>query len=342
MLRAFHATLNSLPANLTRAGLLLITVTIIGTAGYMIIEGWSLLDAVYMTVIVLTTIGFEETHTLDDPGRIFTIFLAVFGVGAIFYTVVSAFQFVLEGELGNILGVHHMKSQIESLRNHYILCGFGRVGEEVARQFVSRKVPFVVIENTPEAVQRAQQRGYPLLIGDATTDEMLRQAGIERATGLLAASDSDAGNTFITLTAKALNPTILVIARAAYPDSTPRMQRAGADRVFSPYVTAGRQMANSAMQPMMVEFIDTLAVQTGGPIIAELDISAGSELPGRSVHDLLHECPTITVLGLRRQSHDVMVGPPADTRLEAGDRLILLGEKDDLDRLQLGSQRDAS
>lgn len=342
MLRAFRATLNSLPANLTRAGVLLITVTIVGTAGYMFIEGWSLLDAVYMTVIVLTTIGFEETHTLDDPGRIFTIFLAVFGVGAIFYTVVSTFQFVVEGELGNILGVHRMKSQIESLRNHYILCGFGRVGEEVARQFVSRNVAFVVIENTPEAVQRAQQRGYPLLIGDATTDEMLRQAGIERAAGLLAASDSDAGNTFITLTAKALNPNILVIARAAYPDGTPRMERAGADRVFSPYVTAGRQMANSAMQPMMVEFIDTLAVQTGGPIIAELDISAGSELPGRSVHDLLHQCPTITVLGLRRQSHDVMVGPPGDTRLEAGDRLILLGEKDDLDRLQLGSQRDAS
>lgn len=342
MLRAFRATLNSLPANLTRAGVLLITVTIVGTAGYMIIEGWSLLDAVYMTVIVLTTIGFEETHQLDDPGRIFTIFLAVFGVGAIFYTVVSAFQFMLEGELGNILGVHRMKSQIESLRNHYILCGFGRVGEEVARQFVSRNVAFAVIENTPEAVQRAQQRGYPLLIGDATTDEMLRQAGIERAAGLLAASDSDAGNTFITLTAKALNPNILVIARAAHPDSTPRMERAGADRVFSPYVTAGRQMANSAMQPMMVEFIDTLAAQTGGPIIAELDISADSELPGRSVHDLLHQCPTIIVLGLRRQSHDVMVGPPGDTRLEAGDRLILMGEKDDLDRLQLGSQRNAS
>jgi len=336
MLRDVRATVASIPANLVRAVALLLALTAIGVIGYIVIEGWSFLDALYMTVIVLTTIGFGETRPLDTEGRIFTIFLAVFGVGSLFYTLISGFQFLIEGELGNILGVHRMKTQIAKLKDHYILCGFGRVGEEIARQFVSRNIEFVVVENTPEAVERAEQRGYLLLIGDATTDEMLREAGVERAIGLLAASDSDAGNTFIALTAKALNPDILVIARAAYPDNSSRMERAGAQRVFSPYVTAGRQMAIAALQPMMVEFIDTLAIQTGGPILAELDVAAGSELAGTTVHDVLHECKTITVLGLRRQDQEVIVGPPSDTRLEAGDRLILMGDKDELDRLQLG------
>jgi len=340
MLRELRATLGSLPANLVRAGILLITVTIVGVAGYMIIEGWSFLDALYMTVIVLTTIGFEETRPLDDEGRVFTIFLAVFGVGAIFYTVVSAFQFLLEGELANILGVHRMKTQISNLKGHFILCGFGRVGEEIAHEFVSRDMPFVVVDNNPEAMERAQQRGYLLLVGDATNDDILREAGVERAACLLAAADSDANNTFITLTAKALNPKLLVVSRAAHPESLPRMQRAGADRVFSPYVTAGRQMAISAIQPMVVEFIETLAsVQTGGAILAELDIAPQSGLAGRTIHNILHESRTITVLGLRRQSQEVIVGPPNDTRLEPGDRLILMGDKGELDRLQVGDGR---
>ncbi len=336
MLRELRAAISSLPSNLKRAGVLLITITIVGTAGYMIIEGFSFLSAVYMTVIVLTTIGYTDLK-LDDNGRVFTIFLAITGVGTIFYTLIDGFKFILEGELGNILGVHRMKTQISNLKGHFILCGFGRVGEEVAHEFVSRGAAFIVVDNNPEAIERAQQRGYLLLVGDATSDEILREAGVERAACLLAAADSDANNTFITLTAKALNPGILVVSRAAHPESLPRMQRAGADRVFSPYVTAGRQMAISAIQPMVVEFIETLAsVQTGGAILAELDVSPPSGLAGRAIHDILHECRTITVLGLRRQSRDVIVGPPNDTRLEPGDRLILMGDKEEMDRLQLG------
>lgn len=336
MLRDVRATVASLPANLKRAGVLLACVTIAGVAGYMIIEGWSFLDALFFTIIVLTTIGDTEHLTLDDEGRIFTILLAVVGVGAIFYTLIGGFQFLLEGELGNILGGHRMKSRIETLKGHFILCGFGRVGEEIAHEFVGRDTPFVVVENNPEAIERAQQRGYLVLVGDATSDEILREAGVESASCILAAADSDANNTFITLTAKALNPTLLVVARAAHPESLARMQRAGADRVFSPYVTAGRQMAIAAMQPMMVEFIDTLAVQTGGYILAELDVSEGSELAGRTIHDVLHDSRTITVLGLRRKEHEVIVGPPKDTRLEPGDRLVLLGDKEELDKVHLG------
>lgn len=233
----FHdlrATVRSLPRNVVRAVTLLILITIIGTAGYIIIEDFSFLDALYMTVIVLTTIGFSEVHPLDDDGRIFTIALAIFGVGAIFYTLIAVVQFLIEGELGNILGVQRMRSQIQSLSNHYILCGFGRVGQEIAQEFVNRGVDFVVIDNNEDAIERAKRQRIPLLVGDATSDEILHEAGIDRAACLLAASDSDSGNTFIALTAKALNPNLFVVSRAARPESQSRMQRAGADRVFSP------------------------------------------------------------------------------------------------------------
>ncbi len=335
MLRRLEATARSLPANIVRAGLVLISVTIVGTAGYMIIEGWPFLDALYMTIIVLTTIGFAEVRPLDDSGRVFTIALAIFGVGGIFYALIAVFQFLLEGELGAILGVQRMKSQIQQLRGHYILCGFGRVGEEIAREFAARAMPFVVVELTPEAVGRAEKRGYPLLVGDATSDNTLREAGIERARGLLAAADSDAGNTFIVLTAKALNPNLHIVARAAHPESQPRMLRAGADRVFSPYVTAGRQMAASALQPAVVEFIDTLATgQAGEHVLAEIDVAPESGFAGQTIAQALSQSTSVVVLGLHRRSGEVLVGPPPATSLESGDRVIVMGDHGELEAIQ--------
>jgi voltage-gated potassium channel len=335
MLRNFQATVRSLPANVVRAGLLLISVTVVGTIGYMAIEGWSFLDALYTTVVVMTTIGLSGEQPLDDAGRVFTIALAVFGVGGIFYALIAVFQFLLEGELGAILGVQRMKSQIEQLRGHYILCGFGRVGEEIAREFVSRDITFVVVEITPEAIERAQRRGYPLLVGDGTSDDVLREAGVERARCLLAASDSDADNTFIILTAKALNPSIHVVARAAQPDSQPRMLRAGADRVFSPYITAGRQMAVSALQPSVVEFIDTLATgQAGERILAEIDVSVDSGFVGQTIEQALRESESILVLGIRRPSGEVLIGPGLEVSLQPGDRVIVMGDDAELEAIQ--------
>ncbi|TMG08789.1 MAG: hypothetical protein E6I02_02480 [Chloroflexi bacterium] len=166
-----------------------------------------------------------------------------------------------------------MHSRMKALKDHYILCGFGRVGEEVAREFVSRDLPFVVVETNQEAIERAERHGYLLLIGDATNDEILKAAGVERATCLLAASDSDAGNAFIVLTARALNTGLFIVARAAYPENEQRMLRAGANRVFSPYTVAGRQMALSALHPIVVEFIDTLATRKdGAPVLAEMEV----------------------------------------------------------------------
>src|SRR6266540_889667 len=325
----------SLPRNFVTAAALLLTLPIIGTAGYMILEGWSFIDALYMSVITLTTVGFREVRPLDTSGKVFTMIFTVSGVGAVFYAFLSLFQFLLEGELGTFLGVQRMKGQIERVRDHYILCGFGRVGEEIAREFVARDLPFVVVENNPEAIERARRRGYLLLVGDATSDAILKEAGIDRATCLLAASDSDAGNTFIVLTAKALNPSLFLVSRAAQPDSEPRMIRAGANRVFSPYVIAGRQMALSALHPVVVEFIDTLATRgEGAPILAEIEVADGSGLAGRTIHDVLHACRSVVVLGLQRPTGELKVGPASDTVLEAGDRVIVMGEEEELETIR--------
>jgi voltage-gated potassium channel len=324
-----------LPGNLITAAALLVLLPIAGTAGYMIIEGWSFLDALYMTVTTITTVGFREVRPLDDAGRVFTILLAVFGIGTIFYGFVSLFQFVLEGELGLLLGRQRMKGRIESLKDHYILCGFGRVGEEVAREFAARKLPFVVVESNPEAIERAERRESLLLVGDATNDAVLKEAGVERARVLLAASDSDAGNTFIVLAAKALNPRLFLVARAAYPENEPRMLRAGADRVFSPYNIAGKQMALTALHPLVVEFIDTLGSRRdGAPVLAEFDVSEVSGLDGRTIHDVLHQFPSIVVLGLENAAGELRVGPAVDTVLRLGDRVILMGQESELEAIR--------
>jgi voltage-gated potassium channel len=209
------------------------------------------------------------------------------------------------------------------------------VGTEIAQEFDARGVPFIIVESNPEAVGRAQASSHLLVEGDATSDAVLREAGIERARGLLAASDSDAGNTFVVLTAKALRPDLYVISRAGRRESESRMVRAGADRTISPYGFAGRRMALSALQPLMVEFIDTLA--TGGheeQILAEIEISEESGLGGRTVGDVMRSCREAVVLGVQRASGAIQVSPRGGTELEVGDRLIVLGEEADLEEIR--------
>lgn len=333
LLHELRTALASLPRNLKASAVLLVTLPVLGAFGYVVIEGWSFFDGLYMSIIVITTIGFAEVRPLGDSGRVFTIVLAIGGVGAIFYSFIAVFQFLLEGELASILGVQRMKGRIHALSDHYILCGFGRVGEEIAREFHERGVPYVIVESNPEAIERANQRGYLLMVGDATHDAVLKEAGIERARCLLAASDSDAGNTFIVLTAKALNPDIFVVSRAANPESEPRMLRAGADRVFSPYVVAARHMALSALQPILVGFSDTVVAQEGAGVLAEIGISEGDGLAGGTIEEVLKQCPTIVVLGVRHATGELTVGPPRQTRLAIGDKLIVMGEEEDLESI---------
>ena len=318
------------------AALLLPAVLVLGVAGYMLIEGWSFLDALYMTVTAVTTVGFREVQPLSDGGRIFTIFLILFGVGVAFYILTTLVATVVEGDLGLALGVRRMKGRIEALSDHYILCGFGRVGEEIAREFTDRKIPFVIVESNPESLERARKKNYHLIIeGDAATDATLLEAGVQRARCLLAASDSDAGNTYIVLTAKALNPRLFVVARAGQPISEERVRRAGAERVISPYSIGGRRMALSALQPLVLDFIDTLAAgRHGEQILAEIAVTQESGLAGLTIEGCFINCPGATVLAIQKATGPIQVGPRPTTVLEVGDRLMVLGDEKDLEALR--------
>ncbi|MGD0116326.1 MAG: potassium channel protein [Dehalococcoidia bacterium] len=314
--------------------LLLLLLLATGVAGYTTIEGWSFLDALYMTVITITTVGFQEVHPLSGGGRIFTMFLIILGVGTALYILVGVVTLVIEGELGEAWGVRRMKAKIQALRNHYILCGFGRVGEEIGREFKERDIPFVVIESNPESIERARQREFLLIQGDASLDAVLVEAGIEHARGLLAASDSDAGNTYITLTSKALNPQVLVVSRAGHPANIERMRRAGADRVISPYQIGGRRMALSALQPLVLDFIDTL---TGGRpeerMVAELVATPESCLAGCTLDEAVKERANAVVLAVQKPDGKIVVGPASNTVVERDDRLIILGREVDIEAL---------
>ena len=317
------------------AALLLSALVVLGVAGFMLIEGWSFLDALYMTVTTITTVGFEEVQPLSDGGRIFTVFLILFGVGVAFYILTTLVATVVEGDLGLALGVRRMKGRIEALRDHHILCGFGRVGEEIAREFTDRKIPFVIVESVPESLERARKKGYLFVEGDAATDATLLEAGIRRARCLLAASDSDAGNTYIVLTAKALNPRLFVVARAGQPVSEERVRRAGANRVISPYSIGGRRMALSALQPLVLDFIDTLAAgRHGEQILAEIAVTDESGLAGLTIDGCFISCPGATVLALQKPTSPIQVGPRPTTVLEVGDRLMVLGDEEDLEALR--------
>jgi len=316
----------------TGLGLLFLLLGI-GTLGYMIIEGWSLLDSLYMTVTTVTTVGFREVQPLDTAGRVFTICLILLGVGVALYILVGIVTLVVEGKLGLALGERRMRARIQDLRNHYILCGFGRVGEEIGREFGERGVPFVVIESNAEAIGRARERGFLLIEGDAASDAVLIEAGIEHARCLLAASDSDAGNTYIILTAKAIRPDILVVARAGQPSNQQKMLRAGADKVTSPYLIGGRRMALSALQPLVVDFVDTLVGRGGAlgeHIIAEVVATEECGIAGCSLSDVVRGATNANILAIHRATGEVVVGPRESDVVGAGDRLIVLGRESDL------------
>jgi voltage-gated potassium channel len=310
--------------------LLLLLAT--GAVGYMLIEGWSLLDALYMTVTTITTVGFREVQPLSTPGRIFTICLILLGVGVAFYILVGVVTVVVEGELGKALGLQRMKARIRSMKDHFVLCGFGRVGEEIGHEFSQRRIPFVVVEMNPEAIGRARERGYLLVEGDASSDAVLLEAGIERARGLLAASDSDSGNTYITLTAKAMRGEMLVVARAGQPRNQEKLLRAGADRVISPYLIGGRRMALTALQPLVVDFVDTLVEggRLGEKIIAEVEVTEESGLAGRSVGELVPASSEAVVLAVQQATGELVVSPSGSVRVQKGDILVVVGKEEDL------------
>jgi len=313
----------------------LITIIAIGTAGYAIIEDWSLLDSLYMTVITLATVGYGEVHPLSDGGRIFSIVLILGGVGVMFYTAVAIVQYVVEGHFGSTLGRRRLKEKIQRLKGHFIICGYGRVGQEVASNFKSEGIPFVVIEFRQSAIDRAIKDGCLCLEGNVTSDEVLREAGIERARAIIAAVGDDVDNVYVTLSARAIRPDIFIAARASADDSEHKLRRAGADRVIFPERIGGRRMAMLALRPLVVDFIDTTMHSRERELSLE-DIVVGSDSPlaGTTVAEGQRCCGGATVLAVKKGDGSLISNPSVETFIEAGDEVVVSGTKEQLRALE--------
>jgi voltage-gated potassium channel len=298
---------------------------VVGTAGYIVIEpGWRLLDALYMTVITLTTVGFREVQPLADAGRIWTMVLSIVGVGLIFGTVGIVAEYLVVEATSGRREAERMVQAVNKLSGHYILCGYGRVGLTVARELVHSGLKVVVIDILPESLARARREGFLEVEGDATEEATLRAAGIERARGLITTIDSDAHNVYVILSARAMNPDLFVVARANTEDSEARLMQAGASRVVSPYTMAGHRLAELAVRPRVVDFID--AALSHGELafsMEEVEVVAGGPTAGSTVAALRDSGVFVLAIVTGERSYEA--NPPADRILEAGETLVVSG-----------------
>jgi len=310
-------------------------ILLLGSLGFVFIEGWSFFDALYMTVITVTTVGYFEVHPLDRWGRIYNMLLILSGMGVIFYIITAMARVVVEGEIREALGKRKLVKVIKRLKDHYIICGFGRIGEIIARQLQERKVPFVVIENNPDQLPRLDAAGYSFVAGDATREEALMEAGIERARGLVAVVSSDAGNVYITLTARSLNPKLIIVARSVEEGSRQKLLRAGADKVESPYEMGGRKMAQTILRPTVVTFME-LAMQEGVEwSMEEVAVGEGSPLIGLPLKGSgIRQKFDLIVVAIKRADGQRLFNPTLETEILAGDTLILLGLRKNLEALE--------
>ena len=306
-------------------------VVVYGVVGYMLLEGWSFVDALYMTTITLTTVGFREVRILDDAGKLFTVSLSILGVVLLLITITLVAVWVSEGNIGERRRRKRMLRQIERLKDHYIVCAFGRVGRTVAREFREEGVPFVVVDSNEALEERMVNEGVLYLIGDPSQEDVLRRTGIERARGLVCAVDSDSTNVFIALMARSINPDIFIVARASASESIPRLQNAGADRVISPYVTSGQQMALMSLRPGVVGMFGIEMRGEREVRLEEVQVEEGSHLAHASVADALGKA---TLLAIRHGDGTVTANPRSNQRLRPGDRLVLLGEEEVLRPLE--------
>lgn len=317
--------------------LLLVSIITFGVAGLMIIEGWPFLDALYMTVITMSTVGYREVHPLSTAGTVFVITLIVLGVGSFLYIISSIAEYIVAGHLIGALGRRKMKKEIDSLKDHYIVCGFGRVGQQVAAELKREGVPFVIIDNNEDSIERCAAEGYLHIQGDASNDEVLKEAGIERIKGLITATDSDADNVYVTLSAKNLRSDIFVVARANTEGSESKLLKAGADRVISPYSIGGRRLASLLLRPTVVEFLDVVMHSTEIELIMEeVAVHKKSPFVGASMADARNRCMTgANILAIKKKGESRMIANPSpDIIIEAGDRLVVFGTREQLKELE--------
>ena len=308
----------------------------IGVAGYMTIAGMGLTDALYMTVITLSTVGFREVAPLTGGGKLFTIFLIVSGLGLVLYTATVVAQDVVEGGVQRALGRRRVQRQIDRLSDHYIVCGFGRMGRIVCKELVAKPVRFVVIEHASEALKHIEEEQFLCVEGDATEEESLERAGIRRARGLVSALSKDSDNVYVVLTARELNPELLIVARAEDDRSETKLVHAGATRVVSPYVIGASRMASALLRPAVLDVIDLATHYRSMELkIEELAVAPAGFADGVSMQDSgLRDKPGLIVIAIKKRNGDMVFNPEAEARIEAGDRLVVMGQTQSLRDLE--------
>ena len=316
-------------------------VIVVGTAGFHYIEGWPWFDGFYMVITTLTTIGYQETHPLSHAGRVFNVGIILSGVGLVFLVIGSLTQALLEFELQSFFGRRRMEREIGRLSEHYIICGAGRVGRSAARELARRPASFVIIENNEAKAQKFAAENWLMLIGDATQEQTLRDAQIDRARGLVAATTTDATNLYIVLTARTLNPRLHIIARASEDLAEKHLLTAGADSVVSPYIFAGQRIAQSFLRPHVVSFLDTATTHLGMDLeIGQIPVVPRSPFAGKTIEtSRIRQDRGVIILAIKREA-GMRFNPAPDDRIEAGDFLIAMGEPQQLRALEqtAGSQ----
>jgi len=315
---------------------LLISVVAFGTCGYIFIEEWNFWDSFYMTVITLTTVGYREVHDLSRAGQIFTVILLIGGVGTVLYALSSGAKVLIEGELQEVFGRKRVEKKLKDLKDHYIICGFGRMGKIIAKELNHAQLKFVVIEKNEFTIDPDDKEKMFVIQGDATRDDLLKKVGIEKAKCLISVLPTDAENLYVVLSARGLNPDLLIVARAGEEGSEQKLLRAGADRVVYPYHIGGLRMAHSVLKPAVVDFIE-FATKSGNIDlqIEEITIKEGSRL----VDLTLDECGIgrdlgIIIVAIKQQSGEMKFNPNFRSKIQTGDTLIAVGETSKLSILE--------
>lgn len=319
--------------------MLLAGVTVGGTVGYMLIEGWSAWDALYMTVISVTTAGYREVHDMSRIGQLWTMLVLVAGVSTLFYTASLIMAEVVEGEFFQRGESRRYKRMLDQLTNHFIICGYGRIGSVIAEEFRRQSVPFVVIDRDPERIQEVMATGGMAVEADASRDHVLQSVGIDRARGLIAAVGSEAENVYAVLTARVLNPDLYIIARSESPDAESKLKRAGADRVLSPYQLGGVQMAATALRPAVVEFMRLATSSERLELAAEqVEIAADTSFVGRSIKDAdLRQTYGVIVVAIKRAAGEMEFNPSPEAVIRPLDQLVVLGNAEQLRALEVAA-----
>lgn len=315
---------------------ILLAILFMGSVGYMVIEKWEFLDALYMTVITITTVGFGEVREVTGLGRIFTIFIIFFGIGIIAYILGMVAQAMVELQVRSIIGRRKLGLKMRSIKNHYIICGYGRIGKIISRELKANEMPMVVIDNDPEEKQTLENEETPYIIDDATSEEVLLEAGVERARGLVSVVASDADNLFIAITARGLKPDLFILARADEEHTEKKLLRAGANKVVMPYLIGGQKMAQTIIRPAVTDFIEfTFGDKDIGLKMEELIVSEKSRLNGATLIDSgIRQDMDVIIVAIRTREGEMRFNPSSTTRIEAGDTLISLGKSHDLDKLE--------